>query len=162
MKKGGTNPLTWVLWSTLSVVTAVTSYKAEGGVVFLPVFFLLGDGTMSFFALKAKYKPVWTITETLVSIGFAVTLIVWHYSTDRAAVWSSLIALTIACLPILQYGWQEPWKMEFGTWSFFLCATTVSYVTAVGHDIEDVGLALMSIVFNGTMLAILFFRRKCV
>ena len=134
-KKIEQNVATWILWTALDLIAAITIYKNDGNFVLVTAY--VAGGTVTSCCILRSCKISWTWVETLSTGLVAICLVVWSIYGSMATVIVSSIAVVIATIPQVVSAWKKPEDNPFLIYIGYIIANTLSLIGGKEWSIEE-------------------------
>lgn len=143
---------TWILWTTINCVAAITIIIQNGNFL-LPVTFTLGSSCVTVcIAISKNYN--WTRFETLVACIVLACIIGWYISGPKLATIISAFALVISGIPQLIDAAKEPWSKPFLISSGYFSANILSIIGAKDWSVKEVLCPIFGAFYCGVMVLV--------
>lgn len=161
--RGKTKPAraSYAIWSVVQTISAM-SYIASGATDTKWVPIVLTVSAIVIFVLSFKYGMGGLSKLDISCLGIAAVAIILWVTTNNPtlAVYASLVASTIAFIPIVKKSYLQPATENTLSWTLY--ATSVLFNIAALTTLEPV-IALppiVSLLFSGTIAVLLLMPRK--
>jgi hypothetical protein len=147
----------FLLWGLLDAIAMVSSILQHGN------FWLATSNVVGTFFIAAlllyKGQFEWSKTETLTCVLVVVCLIIWYVSGNTGAIVASSVAVVLAGIPQMSHTFRHPQQTPVAVYVIWVCANTISFLSARGWTIDEVFYAFCSLVLCSAILAIALLKR---
>lgn len=161
--RGKTKPAraSYAIWSVMQVISMV-SYIASGATDTKWVPIVLAFSAIAIFALSFKYGMGGLSKLDITCLGIAaVAIILWITTNDPAlAVYASLIASTIAFIPVIKKSYVQPGTENTLSWTLYTASALFNVFALSTLDPVIALPPIVSLLCAGTIALLLLIPRK--
>lgn len=161
--RGKTKPAraSYAIWSVVQVISVV-SYIASGATDTKWVPIALTVSAIAIFSLSFKYGMGGLSKLDISCLGIAaIAIVLWVTTNDPAlAVYASLVASTIAYIPIVKKSYLLPDTENTLSWTLYAIAVLFNVLALTTLDPVIALTPMISLLFSGTIAVLLLSPRK--
>lgn len=161
--RGKTKPAraSYAIWSVVQIISVV-SYVASGATDTKWVPIALTLSAIAIFALSFKYGMGGLSKLDIGCLGIAaIAIVLWVTTNDPAlAVYASLVASTIAYIPIVKKSYLLPGTENTLSWTLYAIAVLFNVCALTTLDPVIALTPIVSLLFSGTIAVLLLAPRK--
>ncbi len=150
------NLATWLLWSALDAIAAVTIFLQDGNYL-LAAAYTVGGSITALCILKSRNFN-WTRFESFVTFLVIVCLVIWYHSGPRNATIASTLAMVIAGIPQTVASYRKPWETPILIFVGYFFANLLSTLGGKDWSIEEVFYPASATIYCGILVVITYWR----
>lgn len=163
--KGKTVPskTTWWIWSLVQVMLTVTFWQSAGDSNAIWVSVGYTTGTIIIALIATKYgESGWAKTDQYCLLLALASVGVWTLTNTIFALLCVLIADIVGSIPTIKKSYREPWKEDLPAWGLGFTGNIINMFVLGSLWRLDSLYPTYLLVLTGTVVAVVFFRRKFV
>lgn len=146
----------WMCLAILDIIVLITTIIKDGNYL-LPLSFAIGSICITFLLLYKK-QIEWTIIETITIIFIFICLIIWWQFGEKAAIISSVTAISFCYLPQIKDTQKNPEKTPTKIYLIFTLSETISIVGGRDWSVQEQLYAISQLIAG--LIIILFSLKK--
>ena len=150
------NAASWSMWCVLNAIIAGSMFAKGNKDAWLPAGYTVGTLFVSII-LIGKGSWHFGFVETTCAIGAGIAMILWWFSSARAATIIGCAAMWISSVPILVDTWRAPDPRFWWLWATGAIAAITATILAPRWSVEHRLFPISSGIFNTWMTGLLLY-----